>query len=196
MHIDFESLTDFVVGTLADAEKAEIQAHLLSCQNCAMQKMRVEKVIGVMQNDQMEDVPPKVVEKTLDLFRKRKAALEEPSLLKRILAVYGNEDSLFIAAFGLRSQQPEIERQMWFKAEDAEISLLVRRKGETWDVAGQVFGNFLGGEAVLQCEKTESKVEMSDLNEFSFTEIPVRTYKSILSFVNAEIEIAEIKIGL
>lgn len=196
LHIEFERLTDFAVGTLSDAEKAEIEVHLRGCQDCAMQKRQLEKIIGVMQSDRMEEVPSNIIENTLDLFRKRKSALEEPVLLKRILAVYGNENSLFMSAFGLRSEQPETERQMWFTADDAEINLLMRQTGETWNVTGQVFCNFMGGEAILQSEENESKVEISDLNEFSFTEIPIGTYKSILCFANTEIEIAEIRIGL
>jgi hypothetical protein len=196
LHIEFESLIDFVVGTLSDTEKAEIEIHLLACQECAMQKMQAEKIIGVMKSDQMEEVTSNIIENTLDLFRKRQSALEEPVLLKRILAIYGNENSLFMSAFGLRSEQPEIERQMWFTADDTEINLLMRQTGETWNIVGQVFCSFIGGEAILQSEETESKVEMSDLNEFSFTEIPIGTYKSILCFANTEIEIAEIRIGL
>ncbi|HEX8248882.1 MAG TPA: hypothetical protein VF599_11960 [Pyrinomonadaceae bacterium] len=195
-HIEFESLTDFIVGALSDTEKAEIGRHLLVCQACAVQKAQAEKIIGVMKSDRMEEVPSNIIENTLDLFRQRQSALEEPVLLKRILAIYGNENSLFMAAFGLRSEQPEIERQMWFTADDAEINLLMRQTGETWNVVGQVFCGFTGGEAILQSEETESKVEMSDLNEFSFTEIPIGTYKSILCFANTEIEIAEIRIGL
>ena len=196
LHIEFERLTDFAVGTLSDTEKAEIEMHLRVCQDCAMQKRQLEKIIGVMQSDRMEEVPSNIIENTLDLFRQRKSALEEPVLLKRILAVYGNENSLFMAAFALRSEQPETERQIWFTADDAEINLLMRQTGETWDVTGQVFCSFIGGEAILQSEETESKVEISDLNEFSFTEIPIGTYKSILCFANTEIEIAEIRIGL
>lgn len=196
LHIEFERLTDFAVGTLSDAEKAEIEIHLRGCQDCAMQKRHLKKIIGVMQSDRMEEVPSNIIENTLDLFRKRKSVLEEPVLLKRILAVCGNENSLFMSAFGLRSEQPETELQMWFTADDAEINLLMRQTGETWNVTGQVFCNFMGGEAILQSEENESKVVMSDLNEFSFTEIPIGTYKSILCFANTEIEIAEIRIGL
>jgi hypothetical protein len=196
LHIDFERLTDLAVGALSEAEKAEIEIHLRGCQDCAMQKRQLEKIIGVMQSDRMEEVPSNITENTLDLFRQRKSALAEPVLLKRILAVYGNENSLFMSAFGLRSEQPETDRQMWFTADDAEINLLMRQTGETWNVTGQVFCNFMGGEAILQSEENESKVEISDLNEFSFTEIPIGTYKSILCFANTEIEIAEIRIGL
>lgn len=196
LHIEFERLTDFAAGTLSDTEKAEIEMHLRGCQDCAMRKRQLEKIIGVMQSDQMEEVPSNIIENTLDLFRKRQSALEQPVPLKRILAVYGNENSLFMSAFDLRSEQPEIEQQMWFTADDAEINLLMRQTGETWKVTGQVFCNFMGGEAILQSEENESKVEISDLNEFSFTEIPIGTYKSILCFANTEIEIAEIRIGL
>ncbi|MDQ3799907.1 MAG: hypothetical protein M3384_10675 [Acidobacteriota bacterium] len=196
LHIEFERLTDFVVGPLSDTEKSEIKMHLRVCQDCAMRKRQLEKIIGVMQSDRMEEVPSNIIENVLDLFRKKKSALGKPVLLKRISAVNGNENSLVMSAFGLRSEQPETELQMWFTADDAEINLLMRQTGETWNVVGQVFCSFIGGEAILQSEETESKVEISDLNEFSFTEIPIGTYKSILCFANTEIEIAEIKIGL
>jgi hypothetical protein len=197
LHIEFERLTDFVVDELSDTEKAEIGKHLMVCQDCAMQKRQLEKIISVMQSDRMEEAPSNIIENTLDLFRKRKStSAEEPVHLKRVLAIYGNENSLFMSAFGLRSEQSNIEQQMWFTADDAEINLLMRQTGETWDVVGQVFSSFIGGEAILLSEETESKVEMSDLNEFSFTEIPIGTYKSILCFANREIEIAEIRIGL
>jgi hypothetical protein len=196
LHIEFESLVDLTVGALSNTEKAAIEKHLQVCQECAVRRMQAAKILGIMQSDRLEEVPLNIVEKTLDLFRQRKSALGEPGLLKRLSAVCGSENSLFKTAFGLRSEEPEVERQMWFTADDAEINFLMRQTGETWKIVGQVFSSLIGGEAILLSEETESKVEMSDLNEFSFTEIPIGTYKSILCFPNTEIEIAEIRIGL
>ncbi len=195
LHINFEKLTDLIVGTLSEAEKAEVSEHLNLCPNCAMLKMRTEKTIGVMQSDRMEEVPSHILERTFDLLRERKIAPAKPSLLKRILATLETESSSLTPAFGLRSGQTEAARQLWLTTDDAEIDLRLRQTGETWNVAGQVFSSFLGGEAVLQSESAELKSEMSDQGEFSFDEVSSGDYKLILRFANTEIEIPEINVG-
>lgn len=198
LHIEFEKLTDLIVGTLAGAERAQVETHLDSCPACAAQKMRAEKFIGVMRSDRLEEVPPHILERSFDLFgesKVKKAAPEKSSLMSRIFAVLESETSSLAPAFGLRSGQPELMRQMRLSTGEAEIELLLRQTGETWHIAGQVFADFIGGEAVLRSDSAEFKAEMSDLCEFSLANVPDGIYKLVLIFADTEIEIPEIKIG-
>jgi hypothetical protein len=197
LHIEFEKITDLILGTLSERETTEITEHLAICSNCAKLKMRVENTIFAMQTDKLEEVPTHILERTFDLLNERKkvaATSEKASFLKKIVAVFTDESSNLTPIFGLRSKQTENSKRFWLQAEDAEIDLRLDKSDEKWKVAGQVFGEVTGGEAFLQSNENVFTTELSELCEFSFSEIPNGKYRLFIYFRETEIEIPAINI--
>ena len=197
-HIEIEKITDFVVGRMDDEELKEVSAHLAGCPSCAILKMRLEKTIGLMKSDTLEEVPAHIYERTLDLLKQRPAAVksEKESIVKKIFGSLVSAASDFTPVFGLRSGQPELIQKLKLSADDFEINLQISAKDENVRVFGELFSRIIADKAVLQNAETEISAAVNDLGEFSFTNIPKGTYKLfIILSETAEIEFPEITIG-
>ncbi len=194
LHIEFEKITDLITGMLSSAEQRELAAHLETCPDCAILKEQAQKNVEIMRSDRLEEVPPHILERTFALLREKKPTPAKPSLVDRIIAVLQTEDSILTPAFGLRSGQTNSIRRLWLTADMAEIDLRLEPAGEMWTVTGQVFGDFTGGEGVLQNDEAELHAPLSDLCEFSFTGVLPGVYKMTLRLTDVEIEIPEVKI--
>lgn len=195
LHIQFEKITDLIIGTLSERETAEINEHLAACSDCSKLKTRVGDAIFAMQTDKLEEVPTHILERTFDLLNEKRmdvAIPEKLSLRKKIIAVFTDEG--LTPVFGLRSNQTENSKRFWLQAEDAEIDLRLDKSGETWKVSGQILGNFTEGKVVLQSNDNMFITTLNELCEFSFSEVPIGNYRLFLNFEQTEIEIPSINI--
>lgn len=197
LHIQFEKITDFLTGKTSASEKEEISAHLKTCKECENLRSRAENTINIMMEDRLEEVPAHILERTFDFLRERKTSLpttEKSSLLKKITAVFTDQSSSLTPAFGLRSGQTDNKKRFWLSAEDAEIDLRLEKIVENWKVSGQVFGDFNGGKAVLQSQDELFETQLSELCEFTFSDVPSGVYRLFLYFEQTEIEIPVLNI--
>lgn len=193
-HIKLELLTDFIVGKVSDAENKEVSAHLALCPTCAISKMKVEKTIGLMQGNMLEDVPSHIFERTLDLFNQPKTTEKSASFIKEIIAVIKSATSDFVPVFGLRSGQPELVKRFTFTADENEINLQITQNGENWNVFGELLSQMIGETALLQNNEAEFISPISDLGEFSFSNVKKGTYRLVISLGYTQIIFPEIEV--
>ena len=197
-HIEFEKLTDLIVGRVSDVESKEVSAHLAVCPTCAILKMKLEKTIGLMQSDSLEEIPPHIYERTLDLFNQRPLAVktEKKSVVKKIFGIIESTTSGFTPAFGLRSGQPEFIQQFKLSADEFDVNLQISQKEESFRVFGELFSRIIANTAILQNGPTILTASINDLGEFSFTNVKKGDYQLIVVLSEiAEIEFPEITIG-
>lgn len=193
-HIKIELITDFIVGKVSDTEHKEVSAHLAICPTCAISKMKLEKTIGLMQTNMLEDVPAHIFERTLDLFNRPKTVEKSTSFVNEIIAVIKSATSDFVPVFGLRSGQPELVKRLTFLAKEDEINLQITQNQENWNIIGELLSKTIGNTALLQNNEAEFISPISDLGEFSFSEVKKGKYRLVLSLENSEILFPEIEV--
>lgn len=196
-HIESNLLTDFIVGRVSDEETREVSAHLAGCPNCAILKMRLEKTIGLMQSDTMEEIPSHIYERTLDLFSQRKSTgkTEKDSIVKKIFGIIESASSGFTPVFGLRSGQPELIQQFTLSANEFEVNLQISPREENCRIFGELFSQIIANEAILQDAETKLAASINDLGEFSFANVKKGNYRLIINLTDTEIEFPKIAIG-
>lgn len=196
LHIEFEEITDLVVGSLSVNKTAEINKHLATCLDCSNLKTRVENMILAMRTDKLEDVPTHILERTFDLLHEQRAirTTEKTPFLKKIIAVFIENNPNLTPAFGLRSGQAENMKRFWFQAEESEIDLRIEKTPENWKVSGQVFGKFENGKALLKSNENVYETELNEQCEFAFNNVHQGTYRLFFYFENTEVEIQAINI--
>ncbi|MEK7724723.1 MAG: hypothetical protein AAB336_10270 [Acidobacteriota bacterium] len=197
-HIEIEKLTDLVVGRVSDLETKEVSAHLAGCPTCAILKMRLEKTIGLMQSDNLEEVPSHTFERTLDLFNQRPLVFnnEKSSIVKKIFGIIESATSGMTPVFGLRSGQPELTQQIKLSADEFEVFLQVSQKEENFRVFGELFSRIIANQAILRNSQVVLTASINDLGEFSFTNVKSGIYQLVITLNDvAEIEFPEITIG-
>jgi hypothetical protein len=194
-HIEFEKLTDFVLGVGSETERTSLADHLRNCAVCSTKRFRLEKTIGVMQSDRLEEVPSHILERTFAQFADRRTEPARPMLIQRLTAFLTSETVMNVPAYGLRSGQSETARRLWFSAGEVDIDLHIRKSGDSWEVDGQVFGSFLGGSIELRSEHATAISELSDGGEFSLGPVAEGDYSLLLSVEESVIEVPSIRIS-
>ena len=68
-----ELVTDYVEGTLPDAARARVDAHLASCDGCGAYLEQMRMTLRVVGHLTPQDLDPRVERSLLDAFREWKA---------------------------------------------------------------------------------------------------------------------------
>lgn len=168
-HIPFTRLADLAEGRLSLEEAAAERAHLADCTNCSAQAAQLGHLAALMRADASEDAPPELVASVVRMFRARRPTVEEPGLLRRLVAALTFDSSSLQPAFGVRSGQAAPARQMLFSAGDLDVDLRLAPGGEGWTVSGQVLGPCKGGEVELVDAEgsTAARATLNELCEFT-----------------------------
>jgi hypothetical protein len=196
-HFSFGQLVDYVMGDLPLDQRVDLELHVATCSRCFEELAQLERLIGLMSTDNSQDAPVSIINRAKDLFRLRSVPTPPVTGLRsRILAAL-HFDSLGLApAFGVRSGKPGA-RQLLYSTGTDEIDLRIEPAGEGWIVSGQVLGkSAASGRAILQGPSGLSQTTLNELSEFTLPPIPAGVYKLILSLVNVDVELEEIRIGL
>ena len=187
-HLSFARLADLAEGRLHAEEQTKAGEHLSACAHCSGQLARLEQTIGLMRSDTSEAAPRDVLARVESLFRER-AAVREPSALRRLLAVLSFDSAQLAPAYGVRSAQTGAARQMLYSAGDADLDLRVSQEADGWVVSGQWLGeNARGRVELLGAERTESAA-LNEQCEFALPPVPEGTYALRLRLKDAEVEV-------
>ena len=195
-HIPFARLADLAEGRLSTGEAAEARAHLADCTNCSAQAAQLGHLAALMRADASEDAPAELVASVVRMFRARRASVQEPGLLRRLVAALTFDSSSLRPAFGVRSGQAAPARQMLFSAGDLDVDLRLAPGGEGWTVSGQVLGPCKGGEVELVDAEgsTAARATLNELCEFTLPAVAEGVYTLRLRLDDAEVEIPELSL--
>ena len=196
-HISFARLADLAEGRLSAEEAAGARAHLADCTNCSAQAAQLGHLAALMRADTSEDAPAELVTSVVRMFRARRAEVQQPGLLRRLVAALTFDSSSLRPAFGVRSGQAAPARQLLFSAGDLDVDLRLAPGGEGWTVSGQVLGPCKGGEVELADAEgaTAARATLNELCEFTLLPpTPDGTYTLRLRLDETEIEIPELSL--
>jgi anti-sigma factor RsiW len=195
-HIEFATLADFVEDRLDASARADVQAHLSACADCAGQAAQLGEVTGLMRGDAMEDAPRYARIAATNLFRARRQTAKQPveSSLRRVLAALKFDSLGMTPAFGIRSASAT-ERQLLFTAYDNELHLQIAPAAERWQITGQVLGPCAGGAVELRGADETLSVTLNELCEFTLAPVVAGTYALRLRLGDVEMEIPELLVG-
>ena len=192
-HVPFSKLADLVEGRLEPDEQAQVRRHVAVCPGCAADVGWLESVIGLMRDDQSEEVPSAALARAVRLFRAR-AARPAPGLLERVQAVLRFDSAQLPLAYGVRGEQP-VARQLLFGAGVHDLDLRVAPAGDGWTVSGQVLGSCSGGQAILEGAEGAAQATLNDLCEFTLPVVPSGSYTLLLRLPEAEVEVPGLELG-
>lgn len=193
LHIEFEKITDFVQGKIAENEKTKVAAHLGACPICAMQKKRLEQTLSVMISDKTETVPTYLSERVFDMFDllSAPAKTEKSSMRERIIAAL--QFDKLVPAHGLRSTEIAEIRNIHFIVKDYLITLQITpTSASDWRIDGEIFGEgSIGSNVLIESEIEKRTAEIDDFSQFNFDGVKTGKYNLSISLENYEISIPE-----
>ncbi len=189
-HISFDRLSDFVEGRLPADKRAELQAHLSICSQCAGDAAWLGRIIGLMRADDYEEPPPRVAAGISRVFRPADNALARPW---RIMAMMRFDSALVPMAVSRRSG-PIGERQLLYEAEVFHLEVRIKQAGSLYQVSGQVLNADERGQVQLQGPASVVRADINEVGEFVLPPVPVGKYILILLLTAVEIEISALEI--
>jgi hypothetical protein len=189
-HLSLEVIADLVEGRLSADANGRATSHLASCSDCTKRVSELDKVVGLMRSDRMEDAPANVLQRAFGIMP-RKVAVETPTLIQKIVAALSFDSATFAPAYGVRSGAASQSRQMIFNAGERDVDLRITSHGNEWVIAGQILG-CAEGHVELKGENVSHKAELNELCEFRLPPVKSGSYKLNLVFEDAEIELPEI----
>jgi hypothetical protein len=193
-HIPFAELADLAEEKISEQERTAPMAHIAACQKCAGEFDRLKQLITAMRTDASQDAPRDVIAYAVNIFQAH-TRLNEPSLLRRIVAALTFDSAKAEPAFGLRSG-PATARQLLFAAEDNDLDLRIQSQAEEWVVSGQLLGSTCaGGHVELHGESASVLAELNDLCEFKLAAVPPGNYRLRLRLEDVELEVQQLELG-
>jgi len=208
-HLSFETIADLNEGRLSDEERTDALAHLGTCTRCTAERAWLERANLTMRANELEDAPDALVARAVRLFptgqavREVSATVDEPSVLRRLVAALTFDSGATPLAMGVRSSLP-VERQLLLSAGDIDINididLRLTPEGDRWLLAGQVLGASSASDATValrsQLDPTIAE-SVSAFGEFSFVGVPAGVYEFALRLedVRTEIVVPDLRIG-
>jgi len=195
-HPTVRQLTEYSTGDLSLLARMAVELHVRTCSACAEKLVQLGHVVAQVRADTSKDSLSSIIDRVVRMSRSRKfrvAALSD--LPRHVLAVLRFDSAGLAPAFGVRSGMPGT-RQLLFNAGEDEIDLRIEPDGLAWTVSGQILGRFnASGKAVLLGATGTSETDLNEMSEFILTRIEAGTYRLLLKFATAEVEIQDIRIG-
>lgn len=194
-HISFERLVDLVEDRLPASEEARLRRHLDSCSKCAGQLAWIEHTVVLMRSDELENAPPAVIARAVQLFRSRAAQPESgASWGQRVLAVLRFDSAFGTPAFGLRTGQAGVRQQL-YSAGAHDLDLRLKPVGDKWVLSGQLLGSEASGRVELGNESVQVQAALNELSEFTLPPAPNGRYTLTLYLAQTEIVVTELEVG-
>lgn len=191
-HIGIEELADMAEGRFIAQHGHRQLTHLAACRQCAGELSRLERVIGEMRADEMEDAPAYAFERARGLLRMKVSP--PASVLKRVMAALKFDSLQSSRAFAVRSVAAA-ERQLLFSAGANDLHIQIKQVEEQWVVSGQVLGPCEGGEVELAGAKATTSTRLNELCEFALNAVPEGTYVLTVRMTDIELQIPDLNLG-
>jgi len=191
-HISFDAMLDAVDETQSLGDRAE--AHLAACETCNYELRRLENLVQSMRLDESVDAPRDVLAYAINIFAQRK--VEQPSLVRRIVAALTFDSFERAPAFGLRSSA-SAARQLLYHAVEKDIDIRINKQGDDrWQISGQILGeNCAGGQITLQGDEVNESARMNEQCEFVLPPVPAGAYHLLLKLRDVELEVSALEVG-
>ena len=186
-HISTDQLVDLLEDRLQATDQATVRVHVNTCTDCAHTLDWLERVLGLMRDDDREEPPPRVAQAI-----SRAVAARRPA--PRRLIASPRFDSAGAMPAGRRAGAGT-ERQSVFFAGDLAVDLRLTRSDDEWLVSGQVIGGDRQGQVELQGAGTTIEAEIVEPGEFELEPVSPGTYTLLLHMPELEIEIPALEIG-
>lgn len=192
--IAFEQLIDLVEGRLAAEAEVALRARIATQPEAAAELAWLERTIGLMRSDTMEDAPTHVIARALRLMRPQRPP-EAPGTLRRLLATLNFDSQQMPLAAGLRASQSGM-RQLLFSAEDRVLDVRITSSGTQWIVSGQVLGPDATGQIELSGAAGAFQAELNALSEFVLPAVPDGSYQLTLRQGTVEVVVPGLELGV
>lgn len=190
-HIPLPDLADMAEHHATTGTSHSASAHLQVCEECATTLQRLERVITMMSTDKAEDAPRDVLHRAIAAFQSRP---QQPSLVKRILAVLSFDSFNVAPAFGTRSVNTG-SRQLIYSADDADIDLHVEDHESQWIISGQVLGiSCDDGTVVIDGPGISLSGSFNAACEFKFPAVPSGDYQLRVRLSDVEVEVPRLEL--
>jgi hypothetical protein len=190
-HIPLPDLADMAEHRGATSVGHSASAHLQVCEECATTLQQLERAISLMTTDTAEDAPRDVLHRAIAAFQTRP---QQPSLVKRILAVLSFDSFNVAPAFGTRSGHTG-SRQLIYSADAADIDLHVEDHEDRWIISGQVLG--------ISCDDGTVEIDGPGISlsgsfsaacEFKFPAVPSGDYQLRVRLSDVEVEVPRLEL--
>ncbi len=193
-HPSFESLLNYVDGSLPQDTRASIESHLNGpCARCQLRVRRLTQLLQQMAADTTVTPPSHVLNRMLAVVRR--LAPNRPRLPAQL--VFDSWQHAPLAAMRGASQA----QQLLFTAEGLDIDLQVSQGPASATVRGQILGNEPADAqptamVVLQAGKeVVATAEPDRLGQFVFRSIPAGTYEIHIEYEQNDIAIDGLHLG-
>ncbi len=143
----------------------------------------IDRIIQLMQTDDSSDAPADAIKWSQNLFKSR-ALEQKPGIIERIVGILNQELKPDAAVTGERSATGGQSRQMLFQAGDNSVDLRVTKKGETFELRGQILGDGCE-EASVKLGQTE--IVPDEFGSFVFTNVSEGSYELLIRGEDREI---------
>jgi hypothetical protein len=190
-HLTVETLIDYVDGIGTDAEKSDIEAHLLSCHDCEEIKQEFQSLAFQLREDASFEPPAELVQWGINLFQPvRRPA---PGGLPKFIAslVFDTFDQPMFAGMRRVGTPP---RQLLFRAGEIDIDVKIEsmEANNRITLVGQVLPSatkfFENAPVKLESHGiVRYSTKTNTIGEFSFDEVPKDTYHLSVDLPEGEI---------
>lgn len=143
-----------------------------------------------MQTDRSEDAPSDAIQWSQNLFRTRTVE-QKPGIFERIVGVLNQELKPGLSVSGERSASTGQSRQMLFQAGDNSVDLRVTKKGDKFEVRGQILGDGCENASI---SLGEVQLELDEFGSFLFTNVSEGSYELLIRAQDREIVLKGIEL--
>jgi hypothetical protein len=190
-HIPFATLADLAESRIPTQNRPDILAHLSLCPRCDEQLTQLQRIIELMRTHEFVEVPQRLDEFALRLFRARFAPA--PSIMQRVRAALSFDSFQMSPAFGLRAGHTTA-RQLIFSTDEHDLDLCIAPSGECFLLSGQVLGPADAGAVELRGDRSTLRVDLNDSLEFSMPAAPAGRYELIIYLRGTEIVVSDLQL--
>ncbi|PYS37356.1 MAG: hypothetical protein DMG14_21505 [Acidobacteria bacterium] len=190
-HITIETLIDYVEGLSSDAEKSDIEAHLVSCLDCTEIKQELQSLVLQLRQDTFFEPPVGLVQWGINLFQP--VVRRAPGGLPKFIAslVFDTFEQPMFAGMRRVGTPP---RQLLFRAGEIDIDVKIEsmEANNRISLVGQVLPSatkfFENAPVKLESHGiVRYSTKTNVIGEFSFDEVPKDTYHLSVDLPEGEI---------
>jgi hypothetical protein len=191
-HLSFETIVDFALDALSDAETG---LHTKACTECELKLARVASFIEIMRQDTTEEVPQSAFTAVLRAFEERQMKPQNtPTAMQKLRAVLRFDSAQMTMNFGFRAAGAAHSRQLLFVIGNGTLDLRITRATDSWTISGQMLGENFAGKVELQGE-INLTTEFDSQSHFTLPPVPGGNYRLRLYSESYEVEIPDLVIA-
>jgi hypothetical protein len=199
--VKFARLLDWIEGRLSEEEARAVEEQVWVGDSATLADVAWLRAFARIAEDTVIASPPSEVRDTLiERFEAYAEGKRRPGFLQRLVATL-TFDSGRQPALGCRATTPELQRQLAYTTEAADVAIDVRprRSDGLLDIHGEILpvdSTDTGAFAVqlLAGSSEVATTATNDLLEFAFEAVPPGMYEIIVSSEQSEISIPQVEL--